>query len=157
VIGSGWMSRAQRLLGGEPESAEHGYVLYLLDVESALDGPDLAGVVTAAQRVRDIGQRHGDPNLVVAGILGEGRALVRQGRVREGMALLDEAMLAVLTDELGPEWAGNIYCHLMAAFHELADIRRAVEWTEATSRWLESLPEAVLFTGICRVHRSQVL
>lgn len=157
VIGSGWMSRAQRLLGGEPESAEHGYALYLLDVEPALDGPDLAAVVTAAQRVRDIGHRHGDPNLVAAGILGEGRALVRQGRVGEGMALLDEAMLAVLSDELGPEWAGNIYCHLMAAFHELADIRRAVEWTEATSRWLGSLPEAVLFTGICRVHRSQVL
>lgn len=55
VIGSGWMSRAQRLLRGEPECAEHGYVLYLLDVESALDGPDLAAVVTAAQRVRDIG------------------------------------------------------------------------------------------------------
>lgn len=34
VMGSGWMSRAQRLLGDQPESAEHGYVLYLLEVES---------------------------------------------------------------------------------------------------------------------------
>jgi hypothetical protein len=33
----------------------------------------------------------------------------------EGMALLDEAMLAVLSGELRPEWAGNVYCHLMAA------------------------------------------
>ena len=75
----------------------------------------------------------------------------------EGMALLDEAMLAVLSGELDPGWAGNIYCHLMAAFHELADVRRAAEWTEATSRWVAGLPPAVLFTGICRVHRSQVL
>jgi DNA-binding NarL/FixJ family response regulator len=45
----------------------------------------------------------------------------------------------------------------MAAFHELADVRRAAEWTEATSRWLAGLPPAVLFTGICRVHRSQVM
>ena len=45
----------------------------------------------------------------------------------------------------------------MAAFHELADVRRAAEWTEATGRWLAGLPAAVLFTGICRVHRSQVL
>ena len=73
------------------------------------------------------------------------------------MALLDEAMLAVLSGELRPEWAGNLYRHLMAAFHELADVRRAAEWTEATGRWLAGLPAAVLFTGICRVHRSQVL
>jgi hypothetical protein len=45
----------------------------------------------------------------------------------------------------------------MAAFTELADVRRAAEWTEATSRWLATLPAAVQFTGICRVHRSQVL
>jgi DNA-binding CsgD family transcriptional regulator len=157
VVGSGWMSRAQRLLQDEPESIVHGYALYLLEVEAALEGPDLDAVIASTRRVRDIGQRHADPNLVAAGILGEGRALVKQGRVPDGMALLDEAMLAVLSGELDPEWAGNVYCHLMAACHELADIRRAGQWTEATARWLENLPAAVLFTGICRVHRSQVL
>jgi hypothetical protein len=49
--------------------------------------------------------------------------------------------------------AGNIYCHLMAAFSELADVRRAAEWTEATGRWLAGLPAAVLFTGILRYIR----
>ena len=114
-------------------------------------------MVAPARRVRDIGRRHADPNLVAGGDLFEGRALVKQGRMAEGMALLDEAMLAVLSGELDPGWAGNVYCHLMAAFHELADVRRAAEWTEATSRWVAGLPPAVLFTGICRVHRSQVL
>ena len=113
-------------------------------------------MVEAARRVREIGRRHADPNLTAAGDLFEGRVLVRQGRMAEGMALLGEAMLAVLSGELGPEWAGNIYCHLMAAFAELADVRRAAEWTEATGRWLATLPAAVLFTGVCRVHRSQV-
>ena len=137
-------------------AAEHGYLLYL-ELEGALAGGDPGAVVATARRVRDIGRRHADPNLVAAGDLFEGRALVKQGRMAEGMALLDEAMLAVLSGELRPEWAGNIYCHLMAAFHELADVRRAAEWTEATSRWLAGLPAAVLFTGICRVHRSQVM
>ncbi|MPZ88774.1 MAG: LuxR family transcriptional regulator, partial [Nitriliruptorales bacterium] len=36
VIGSGWMSRAQRVLRDVPESPEHGYVRYLLEVESGL-------------------------------------------------------------------------------------------------------------------------
>jgi DNA-binding CsgD family transcriptional regulator len=156
VVGSGWLGRAQRLLRDEPEQVEHGYLLYF-ELEGALAGGDQAAVVATAGRVRDIGRRHADPNLVAAGDLFEGRALVRQGRVAEGMALLDEAMLAVLSGELRPEYAGNVYCHLMAAFHELADVRRAAEWTEATSRWLAGLPAAVLFTGICRVHRSQVM
>ncbi len=73
------------------------------------------------------------------------------------MALLDEAMVAVLADELQPDWAGNIYCHLMAACHELADVARAGRWVAATERWLATLPAAVVFTGICRVHRAQVL
>ncbi len=162
TTGAGWMARAQRLLADEPESAEHGYVLYLLEVEARLGGiapSDHAAtdtLISSAHRVARLGRDHHDPSLVALGLLGEGRALVKAGRVDEGLHLLDEAMLAVLSGELGPEWAGNIYCHLMSAAHELADIRRAVAWTEATTRWLDGLPAAVLFTGICRVHRSQV-
>src|ERR671918_2179882 len=155
-LGSGWMNRAQRLLRDEPEGPEHGYLFYL-DLEGALAEGDFEGVVSKAQEVGELGRRHGEANLTAAGILFEGRALVRQGQMNEGMALLDEAMVAVLSDDLIPDWAGNIYCHLMAAFHELADIRRAAEWVQATQRWLDTLPAAVLFTGICRVHRSQVL
>ncbi len=155
--GSGWLGRAQRLLADLPECPEHGYVRYILEVEAVLDGDDLAAVVDAARAVADIGRRHDDANLVAVGMLGEGRAQVRLGAVSRGLALLDEAMVAVLHDDLAPEWAGNVYCHLMSACHELADIRRAREWTEATSQWLSQLPAAVLFTGICRVHRSQVL
>jgi len=157
AVGTGWMSRAQRLVADQPECVEQGYLRYVLQVEAALDGPDVAAVVAAARGVRELGRRHGDPTLVAAGTLGEGRMLVRHGRVAEGLALLDEAMVAVLSEELTPEWAGNIYCHMMAACHELCDIARAREWTEATTRWLATLPAAVLFTGICRVHRSQVL
>jgi DNA-binding NarL/FixJ family response regulator len=156
VLGSGWMSRAQRLLDDQPESAEHGYALYLLEVEGALEGPDLDTVIAKARRVQDIGRRHSDPNLIAAGILGEGRALVKQGNVTGGMVLLDEAMTAVLSDGLTPEWTGNIYCHLVAACHELSDLRRAAEWTEALTRWCECHAPAVVFFGICRVHRAQV-
>jgi DNA-binding CsgD family transcriptional regulator len=156
VVGSGWLGRAQRLVRDEPEGIAHGYLLYL-ELEGALEGDDPAAVTAMARRVREIGRRHADPNLTAAGDLFEGRVLVRRGRMAEGMALLDEAMLAVLSGELAPEYAGNIYCHLMAAFAELADVRRAAEWTEATGRWLATLPAAVLFTGVCRVHRCQVL
>ncbi len=154
---AGWLQRAGRLLADLPECAEHGYLRYLVEVEGALDGPDPAGVIAAARAVADLGRRLRVPDLVTAGTLGEGRVLVRQGRVAAGGALLDEAMVAVLAGELSPDWAGNAYCHLMAACHELADIGRAARWVAATADWLATLPSAVLFAGICRVHRSQVL
>jgi len=155
-LGSGWMHRAQRLLRDEPEAAEHGYLLYL-DTEIAFEQGDLDEVIVKARALGEMGRRYEDVNLAAGGVLFEGRALVRQRRLKEGMGFLDEAMVAVLADEMVPGWAGNVYCHLMAVFHELVDIRRAAEWVEATARWVETLPPAVLFTAICRVHRSQVL
>jgi DNA-binding NarL/FixJ family response regulator len=155
-IGSGWVSRAQRLLRDEPEGVEHGYLITLA-LENGLAEGDLDAVIERARHVVDMGRRFGDANLVAVGTVFEGRAVVRRGEMREGMSLLDEAMVAVLSDDLIPDWAGNVYCHLMAAFHELVDIRRAAEWVDATQRWLDTLPAAVLFTGICRVHHSQVL
>jgi hypothetical protein len=82
---------------------------------------------------------------------------VRLGQVAEGMAVLDEAMLPVRAGEVEPGFAGNIYCQLMAICHELADVPRAREWTEATQRWCDGFPSAVMFAGICRVHRAQLM
>jgi hypothetical protein len=39
VVGSGWLSRAQRLLHDQPEDPAHGYLLYL-ELEGALGGDD---------------------------------------------------------------------------------------------------------------------
>jgi DNA-binding CsgD family transcriptional regulator len=154
--GLAWLGRAAGVVADLPECPEQGFVRYLTEVEAGLDGPDPDAVAVAAREVRELGRRLADPTLVACGAAGEGRALLRLGRVAEGMRLLDEAMLAAATEELQPEWAGDLYCHAMAACHELGDLRRARHWTAATERWLATLPAAVLFTGICRVHRAQL-
>ena len=151
----GWLARAQRLLADEAEGAEHGYPLYL--EIARLMGPDLDAATRAARRMQDLGRRFGDDTLVALGVFFEGRALVKQARVREGLALLDEAMLAALSDRLKPMWTGAIYCGLLDACHELVDLRRAREWTEATRRWCAPLPVASLYPGICRVHSAEIL
>lgn len=40
AVGSAWIGRAARLLADEPDSAAHGYLIYLLEVEGGLDSPD---------------------------------------------------------------------------------------------------------------------
>jgi DNA-binding NarL/FixJ family response regulator len=156
-MGGGWIGRANRLLADGPECVEQGYLAYLLEVEGGLDSPDLEPVVEAARRVRDLGKRFGNATLVAASLLGEGRARLRQARVAEGLAVLDEAMVALLSDDVAPDWAGDIYCNLMAAYYELGDLRRARRLVTATEKWLATVPPAVLFTGICRVHRAQLM
>ena len=91
------------------------------------------------------------------GLVAEGIALVKLGRVTDGMAVLDEAMLPVRAGEVEPGFAGNIYCQLMGVCHDLADLPRARQWTEATQRWCDNFPSAVMFVGICRVHRAQLM
>lgn len=154
AVGGGWVSRAQRLLAGRPDCAEQGYLLYF-EVECSLDGG--AETIAKARQVQGFGRRHADRNLVAAGMVGEGRALVKLGRAQEGVGLLDEAMLEASAEDMAPNWAGNIYCHLMAACHELGDIGRAAAWTRSTAAWCERMAPAVLFKGICRVHRAQVM
>ena len=154
AVGRGWLSRAQRLLADEADCPEQGYLLYFA-VETSLDGGE--ETMAKARQVQDFGRRHGDPNLVAAGIVAEGRVLIKLGRAHEGVALLDEGMLEASTQDLSPTWAGNIYCHLMAACYELGDIGRAAAWTQSTSDWCDRMAPAVLFKGICRVHRAQVM
>ncbi|HEX2233899.1 MAG TPA: LuxR C-terminal-related transcriptional regulator [Thermoleophilaceae bacterium] len=154
--GSGWLSRAERLLENEGPCAERGYIVYL-EYEDALGRSDLEKALERAREVLEAGRRFDDATLAALGVLAEGRVRIAQDEVERGMALLDEAMVAATSDELDPGWAGNIYCNLMLACWQLADWRRAGEWTEVTARWCEAMPGAGPFMGICRVHRAQVL
>lgn len=154
--GGAWLARVRQLVADDPETAPQGYVHYL-DIFSALGRGDFAEAEARAQEMEALGRRLADPNLAALGVLGRGRVLVKKGQVEAGMALLDDAMLEALSGRLDPTWAGTIYCHLMDVCHELADVRRAFEWTLATSRWCDKIPDANLYPGICRVHRAQVM
>ncbi len=154
TVGGGWIGRVQRLLAEEPDCAEQGYLLYFF-VESSLGGGE--ETLAKAREVQEFGRRNANRNLIAAGMVAEGRVLIKLGHARRGLALLDEGMLEASSGELSPTFAGNIYCHLMGACHELADVRRASAWTQVVSDWCDRMAPAVLFKGICRVHRAQVM
>jgi DNA-binding NarL/FixJ family response regulator len=155
VEADGWLARALRVLNESDEGAEHGYPLHL-EIPSLLS-VDPVAAETSARRMQHLGGVYGDDSLVALGVLYEGRALIKRAQVQEGRAKLDEAMLAVVSDRLKPIWTGAIYCGLLDACHELVDIRRARDWTEAMARWCAPLPAASLYPGICRLHQVEIL
>jgi DNA-binding CsgD family transcriptional regulator len=153
---SGWFARASRLLEHEQECAEHGYLLISVAFHQLVAGDHAAGRAAAAQAAA-IGGRTGDADLVAFARYLQGRALVHEGAMPEGLALVDEAMVAVVAGELSPIVAGAVYCGVIELCQEVAELRRAQEWTEALTAWWGQQPDMVTFTGQCLVHRAELL
>jgi DNA-binding CsgD family transcriptional regulator len=156
TLGSAWISRARRLLAGQPEGESHGFLRWL-DFNEALERGDLDAASDVARGIQELAHGLGSPALTALGLLSEGTVAVRRGEVERGFALLDEAMLPVVAGELRPEEAGLVYCQMIAICCEVSDLERARHWTAATQRWCERLSSAVMFLGICRLHRVQLL
>jgi class 3 adenylate cyclase len=104
----------------------------------------------------EIGDRVGDVDVALLGRATQGRALVRLGRGEEATAAIDEAMAVAVSGRLRPWTACQIYCQTLTVCGELADYRRAGEWTVAAQQCCvrESIVPA---SGDCRVHRAGVL
>jgi DNA-binding CsgD family transcriptional regulator/tetratricopeptide (TPR) repeat protein len=104
-----------------------------------------------------VGERFLDPELTTLARIGQGRCLIYVGQIDEGVALLDEAMVAVGAQEISPIAVGDAYCTVIEGCHELFDIRRAHEWTAALTRWCDAQPDLVLYRGQCLVHRAEIM
>ncbi|HZA71896.1 MAG TPA: LuxR C-terminal-related transcriptional regulator [Propionibacteriaceae bacterium] len=157
AVGGGWVARSQRLLDDTTgDAVERGYVLVHVMFRHIFSGEFQAAHELAVQ-ITDYGRRFHDPDLVAQGLDAEGRLMLYMGRVREGLALLDEAMVGVAAGEVSPILAGHIYCSMIEACQEISDFGRAAEWTTVLTTWCDAQPGLVPFTGQCAVHRGQIM
>ncbi len=155
--GGGWIGRAQRLVEEHGlDCVEQGFLMIPMGLRT-LEGGDPAQAHEIFGRAIAIGQRFGETDVVTLGRLGQGRSLVVMGRDSEGLALLDEAMVAVTAKEVSPIVAGRVYCAVILVCQQAFDLNRAHEWTAALSDWCESQPDMVPFRGQCLVHRAEVM
>jgi ATP/maltotriose-dependent transcriptional regulator MalT len=155
AVGAGWLMRAQRHLEGQEESIEHGFLAVLEATVARFTG-DLDGAMALAERATRIALRFENRDVWAMGIHTEGLLLIVRGDIADGLALLDEAMTSVVAGELSSFFTGIVYCNVIAACLELADLRRAHEWSEASRAWCESLPPESPYPGMCRINRAEV-
>ncbi len=156
AVAQGWLQRAERHLEGVPECIEHGWMARTQAMLALEDDRDADKAWPLAQRALDIGRRMHARDLEMLALQDCGRILVWRGKVAEGMAAIDEAMLAATGGQLGARTTGRIFCNMMSTCQKLADYRRAAEWNEAARRWCEPHAQSG-YPGICRVHRAELL
>jgi DNA-binding NarL/FixJ family response regulator len=153
AVMSGWLARAQTLLGDAPDSLEAGWVALTV------------GMFAAERERREsrfgealtLARRHGDADLALLAQAYLGASLVHDDRVEEGMALLDEALAAVAGSEVDDSFVlGDVFCQLLVACELAHDVTRADEWIrvgeEVAAR--RKLPTVVMF---CRTHYGGIL
>ncbi|MGI8708328.1 MAG: LuxR C-terminal-related transcriptional regulator [Actinomycetota bacterium] len=152
----GWTARGRRILEkSRPDCPERAWLLMLTALPVMFQG-DAETAYPSFVEAGEIGERFGDPDATTFARLGRGMSLILQDRITEGMALLDEVMVAVTANEVSPIIAGITYCQVIDLCQKVFDIRRAREWTEALSRWCDSQPDLVPFRGNCLVHRCEI-
>jgi DNA-binding CsgD family transcriptional regulator/tetratricopeptide (TPR) repeat protein len=152
----GWFGRAQRLVEAEDsDCVERGYLLLpaifrhnsVGEYESASE----AGIEAAA-----IAERFRDVDLLAMTLHAAAFARVRQGRIEDGLRLIDEAMVSVIGGEVSPFFTGIVYCGAIASCEDAFDPGRAREWTDALADWCDAQPQLVSFTGRCLAHRAGI-
>ncbi len=131
---AGWIARARRLLADAGAVAERG----LLEVEEAKRAGDPAQAERHARAALDIAHALSDPDVECMALAQLGRAVVSQGRVEEGVGLLDEAMTVALGGETSdPLACGDACCTTLVVCDGLSDLARATEWCEAVVDFTE--------------------
>jgi tetratricopeptide (TPR) repeat protein len=148
----GWLARATRIVETEAPDLRGellGATAFVTDdpVESE----------RLAREALAIGRARGNADLELLAMTAVGGALVQQGRIAEGMALLDEAMAAALGGDCGDQLTvAHASCMTMLVCSSHFDIERATQWLQAMERFIDRYGCPFLYAE-CRTHYGRVL
>lgn len=150
---AGWLRRARRLVEESSIDELRGWVM-LLDADEA---GDPATVEALTLDTLEFARDASDVDLELCALAQLGSCLVSQGRIDEGVALLDEAMAGSLGGEGGTfDTIVFTSCSMIGSCTRCADFERAVQWIRAADRFTDRYGCPFLYL-YCRVHYGAIL
>ena len=157
AVANGWMQRAHRLLEPSPRSPEYAWLLACEAHRALMADKNPVTAHQLATEVVRISEALGLFDLEMLGRALEGLALVSQGRVRDGMHLLDEAAAAAVAGELADLQAIALTCcYLIFACERVRDYPRAAQWCDRVKEFSRQWRCSILFAS-CRTQYAGVL
>jgi LuxR family transcriptional regulator, maltose regulon positive regulatory protein len=156
AIANGWLQRAHSLIDGLEPGIDHGWLaIHEGHIAVALD-EDTVKARSLAARAVELGRTFGTPELEMLGLGLEGRALVSEGELEEGMRRLDEATTVALHGEARllycVAWA---CCYLISACERVRDYERASQWCARVGEFCGQ--HEIFLLNTCRAHYASVL
>jgi class 3 adenylate cyclase len=154
-VGSGWVSRTEHLVESEPESSANAWLALHRLNQAMMSENDMEGAVRLADEAFEVATRTNTPEVRSLALSLKGMAKVMMGEWREGMSLIDEAVVMAISEQKDLRATSDVYCITIAACSELADYRRATEWTDRAEKWMEERGVGG-YPGVCQVHRAEL-
>jgi len=156
AVANGWLQRAHSLLEGLETGVDHGWLaIHEGHIAVALEEDTVKARRLAVQAV-ELGRAFGAPELEMLGLGLEGRALVSEGELEEGMRRLDEATTVALAGEARllycVAWA---CCYLVSACERVRDYERAAQWCARVGEFCGQ--HDIFLLNTCRTHYASVL
>ena len=157
AVARGWLQRAHRLLDGLGPVPEHGWLALREGEFAFLLENDITATRRFAERARSIGTALAVPDIEFAALGLEGLALASQGRIADGIRLLDEASAAAMAGEMSELWAaGRTCCYMITACERVRDLERADQWSQRMFEFAKRWRIQDLF-AVCRAHYGAIL
>ncbi|HZQ16237.1 MAG TPA: LuxR C-terminal-related transcriptional regulator [Gaiellaceae bacterium] len=156
AVASGWLQRAHSLIDDLEPGIDHGWLaIHEGHIAVSLD-EDTAKARQLGANAVELGRTFGAPELEMLGLGLEGRALVSDGKLEEGMRRLDEATTVALQGEATllycVAWA---CCYLISACERVRDYERAAQWCARVGEFCGQ--HEIFLLNTCRAHYASVL
>jgi class 3 adenylate cyclase len=155
-VALGWAERAERLAEDLEPCAQVGQVVALRAVIALDIRHENEEALALYEEALELGRQFKDRDQIAFSLVGSGTALVRLGRVAEGMRRVDEAMIDAVSGLLGSVMTARVYCGTISLCQALGDIRRAFEWTQEASSCATRTGMGE-YPGDCQMHRAEIM
>ena len=152
AVSSGWLARAARLIEDNSLDEIRGWVPLL---QADVGDPERGELL--AREAKEWAVQSGDLDLELCALAQIGSTLVAQGRLAEGLPLLDEAMAAALGGE-GANFDTVVFtsCSMIGSCAKSAEFERAIEWIRAADRFSRQYGCPFLYL-FCRTMYARIL
>jgi ATP/maltotriose-dependent transcriptional regulator MalT len=154
--GGGWIARAARIVAEDGTDSRAAAFLNVAGAFEAAGRGDLEEAARISEQCVRAARRLGSEQYAALSLHQQGLFLLAAGRVDEGLACLDEAMLGVASGKCSAMVEGIIYCGVIQGCWSVYELTRAQQWTAAMARWVDAQPDLGNFAGECKIHRAEL-
>lgn len=139
AVANGWFQRAEHLLENQPPSLELGLIKLLKGRKAFITDPGNENALALINESLQLNKSLGGTDVGMLAEALKGFILTTEGRIEEGMSLLDEATLIATTAATDINFITLTCCFLIEACERLRDFERAGQWCgkvkEICRRW----------------------